>query len=174
MFPVQFFLASSNSLDSFCSTWYRSTHFLLLYTLLTFALSRFTSGSGFFLIILWDKTIDTLEYYFLKTFTDFLHAHYLPMMWIYPWENFVDRGGLFYGTQELIFPVDAHGNFLPILHTRVPCNDHWAPEHYCKRWTHFRAGRGKRQVKHPNWSGYLLPECNRFAIPIFWKITGFP
>jgi len=29
-----------------------------------------------------------------------------------------------YGTEELIFPLDAHGNFLPILLPIVPHNDH--------------------------------------------------
>ena len=69
------------------------------------------------------------------------------MVWIYPWGNFVDLGHLFYGTQELIFPLDVHGNFHPILLPVVPRNDHWSPEHYCKRWMNFRPRQGERQDK---------------------------
>jgi hypothetical protein len=36
------------------------------------------------------------------------------MMRIYPWGNVVDLERLFYGTQELVFLLDAHANFLPI------------------------------------------------------------
>jgi hypothetical protein len=61
----------------------------------------------------------------------------------------------------------CHGSFLPILLVIVPRNGHWSPEYYCKWWTHFRAGQGKRQAEYPLGSGYLLPECNRFPIPLY-------
>jgi hypothetical protein len=88
---------------------------------------------------------------------------------IYPWWNFVDLWRLFFDKQELIFPFDAHATYLPIL-LPVLRNGHWSPENYCKTWTHFRVGQGKRQAKHPLGSGYLLPECNGFPIPVYLKI----
>ena len=74
---------------------------------------------------MWDKTIDTLEDYFLKSFQiPPRKYHYLARMRKYLWGNFVDFGLLFYGTQELTFPLDIHGNFHLILLSIVPHLDH--------------------------------------------------
>ena len=102
------FLAASNSLESlFSSTRYRCSNFLLLYTLdlclkpfhfliLVFRIRIFSQN------FMWDKTIDTLEDYFLKTFLDFLHALTItcPLCELTPEETFQ--------TWDVCFVVDRN------------------------------------------------------------------
>ena len=85
------------------------------------------------------------------------------------------RSRLLYGKQELIFPLEDQGNFLPILLPIAPRNDYWSPEHYCKGWKKL-TGRKKANVKQSIPSGraiYYL-SVTVFPIPVNLKIPGFP
>ena len=91
--------------------------------------------------------------------------HYLPMLVIYPEENFVALTHLFCGTRVLVFLL-SHKKFS--THSTSNNTQQWSQilVSYRKIWVHFRVLRGKRPVKNPLGSDFQPPESTRCPKPI--------
>jgi len=107
----------------------------------------------------------SLKFFFISPW---LNYHFLSILWIYPGRKFVNPHQ-FCGTPKLIFPLVAPDKFrhivLPVV-LRTGRRSH-VLQVYCRKQANFRAGQDKHPATHLLGSGYLLPACNRYPIPLY-------
>ena len=97
-------------------------------------------------------------------------CHYLPMLVIYPEENFVALKHLFCGTRILVVSSESQNIFLLIPRLITHCKGHWSLVPYRKIWVHFRVEQGIRPVMNPLGSVFQPPECIRCRTPIYLRV----